>query len=122
MIHPAKLVRPPFAAVALVSTLLACAPRPATDAAEAPDAVEPGPSATPARDPAAPSLAAKYKDYFPIGAAVDANTIRTHAPLITQHFDSITTEKMVVLIATHLTFVVSALLLAVMDRMIPLKR
>jgi uncharacterized protein (TIGR00645 family) len=35
---------------------------------------------------------------------------------------SVPTEKFVVLIATHLTFVVSALLLAVMDRIIPAHR
>jgi len=38
------------------------------------------------------------------------------------NFESVTTEKMIVLIATHLTFVVSALLLAAMDRIIPLHR
>ena len=36
--------------------------------------------------------------------------------------ESVTTEKMVLLIGTHLTFVVSALLLAVMDRIIPQHR
>lgn len=38
------------------------------------------------------------------------------------NYDSVTTEKMIILIATHLTFVVSALLLAVMDRIIPQPR
>ena len=38
------------------------------------------------------------------------------------NYESVTTEKMIILIATHLTFVVSALLLAVMDRIIPLHR
>ncbi len=35
------------------------------------------------------------------------------------NYESVTTEKLILLIATHLTFVVSALLLAVMDRIIP---
>ncbi len=38
------------------------------------------------------------------------------------NYDSVTTEKMILLIATHLTFVVSALLLALMDRMMPVHR
>jgi uncharacterized protein (TIGR00645 family) len=38
------------------------------------------------------------------------------------NFESISTEKMILLIATHLTFVVSALLMAVMDRIIPQHR
>jgi uncharacterized protein (TIGR00645 family) len=38
------------------------------------------------------------------------------------NYGSVTTEKMLILIATHLTFVVSALLLAVMDRIIPQHR
>ena len=38
------------------------------------------------------------------------------------NYDSVTTEKMIILIATHLTFVISALLLAVMDRVIPAHR
>ncbi len=33
--------------------------------------------------------------------------------------ETVTTERMIILIATHLTFVVSALLLALMDRIIP---
>jgi uncharacterized membrane protein YqhA len=38
------------------------------------------------------------------------------------NYGSVTTEQMIVLIATHLTFVVSALLLAVMDKIIPQHR
>ena len=38
------------------------------------------------------------------------------------NFESVPTEKLVMLILTHLTFVVSALLLAVMDRIIPQHR
>jgi uncharacterized protein (TIGR00645 family) len=38
------------------------------------------------------------------------------------NYNSVPTEKILVLIATHLTFVVSALLLAVMDRIIPMHR
>jgi uncharacterized protein (TIGR00645 family) len=38
------------------------------------------------------------------------------------NYNSVTSEQMMVLIATHLTFVVSALLMAVMDRIIPQHR
>jgi len=38
------------------------------------------------------------------------------------NFDSVSTEEMILLIVTHLTFVISALLLAVMDRIIPTHR
>jgi uncharacterized protein (TIGR00645 family) len=38
------------------------------------------------------------------------------------NYSSVPTEKMVLLIVTHLTFVVSALLLALMDRIIPVHR
>jgi uncharacterized protein (TIGR00645 family) len=38
------------------------------------------------------------------------------------NYSSVTTEKMIVLMATHLTFVISALLLAAMDRIIPVHR
>ena len=38
------------------------------------------------------------------------------------NYASVPTEKMIILIVTHLTFVVSALLLAVMDRIIPMHR
>jgi uncharacterized protein (TIGR00645 family) len=38
------------------------------------------------------------------------------------NYESVPTEKLIMLIATHLTFVVSALLLAVMDRIIPQHR
>jgi endo-1,4-beta-xylanase len=37
-------------------------------------------------------LSQKYADYFPIGAAVNSGTYVTHAALLTQHFNSITTE------------------------------
>jgi endo-1,4-beta-xylanase len=43
--------------------------------------------------PELPSLARKYSDHFPIGAAVDPTSIQTHAPLLEQHFNSITTEN-----------------------------
>jgi endo-1,4-beta-xylanase len=39
-----------------------------------------------------PGLADKYADYFPIGAAVDASSYMTHAPVLTKHFNSITCE------------------------------
>jgi endo-1,4-beta-xylanase len=35
----------------------------------------------------------KYKDYFKIGAAVNVNTIVSHADLIKEHFNSITCEN-----------------------------
>ena len=38
------------------------------------------------------------------------------------NYESVPTEKLIMLIVTHLTFVVSALLLAVMDRIIPQHR
>jgi uncharacterized protein (TIGR00645 family) len=38
------------------------------------------------------------------------------------NFDSVPNDKLILLIATHLTFVTSALLLAVMDRIIPMHR
>jgi uncharacterized membrane protein YqhA len=38
------------------------------------------------------------------------------------NYQSVPTEKLTMLILTHLTFVVSALLLAVMDRIIPQHR
>jgi uncharacterized protein (TIGR00645 family) len=38
------------------------------------------------------------------------------------NYQSVSTEKMIILIASHLTFVVSALLLALMDRIIPQHR
>ncbi|ABX43367.1 endo-1,4-beta-xylanase [Lachnoclostridium phytofermentans] len=39
------------------------------------------------------TLKEKYKDYFLIGAAVNASTIRTHGELIKDHFNSITCEN-----------------------------
>ena len=38
------------------------------------------------------------------------------------NYESVPNDKLILLIATHLTFVVSALLLAVMDRIIPMRR
>ena len=64
--------------------LLACAPRPAADAAS------PGAPAPPAAEP---SLAEKYAPLFPIGAAVDSGSIHSHEALLTRHFNSITTEN-----------------------------
>lgn len=34
-----------------------------------------------------------YEDYFPMGAAVDSGSYRSHADLVTQHFASITAEN-----------------------------
>lgn len=39
------------------------------------------------------TLALAYKDYFPIGAAVNSSTIDSHAELITGEFSSITAEN-----------------------------
>jgi endo-1,4-beta-xylanase len=39
-----------------------------------------------------PSLRDKYAGLFPIGAAVNATTYMTHAPILTTHFNSITCE------------------------------
>lgn len=39
------------------------------------------------------ALKDKYKDYFKIGAAVNADTVETHAELIKKHFSSITCEN-----------------------------
>jgi len=64
-------------------TLLAsaCATQPATGVGQPP------------QEPPALSLAQKYSSYFPIGAAVDPDSIHTHAALLEQHFNSITTEN-----------------------------
>jgi endo-1,4-beta-xylanase len=41
----------------------------------------------------ATTLAAKYGDCFPIGAAVDASSYKTHGALLKQHFNSVTPEN-----------------------------
>jgi endo-1,4-beta-xylanase len=40
-----------------------------------------------------PRLAAIYAPHFRIGAAVSARTLRTHAPLLAEHFNSVTAEN-----------------------------
>ncbi|MBU9721002.1 endo-1,4-beta-xylanase [Bacillus alkalicola] len=40
-----------------------------------------------------PSLYAKYKDYFPIGAAVNSKTLHSEQELLKKHFNSITAEN-----------------------------
>lgn len=40
-----------------------------------------------------PSLYETYKDYFPIGSAVNPTTIETHKDLLEKHFNSITPEN-----------------------------
>lgn len=40
-----------------------------------------------------PSLAETYKPYFRIGAAVDAESYKTHRKLLVKHFNSMTTEN-----------------------------
>lgn len=39
------------------------------------------------------SLKEKYSDYFKVGAAVNKRTIKSHAQVITQHFNTITCEN-----------------------------
>ncbi|NLK22075.1 MAG: endo-1,4-beta-xylanase [Epulopiscium sp.] len=39
------------------------------------------------------SLFMAYKDYFPIGAAVNTKTIKTHGDILIKHFNSITAEN-----------------------------
>ncbi|HEU4581760.1 MAG TPA: endo-1,4-beta-xylanase [Polyangiaceae bacterium] len=43
--------------------------------------------------PASPGLAQRYQAFFPIGAAVNSTTLRSHADLLARHFDSITAEN-----------------------------
>ena len=81
---------------ALASTSLACSKPPAgaASAVMPPEAA----AATPtlAGEPqaaTAPSLARTYAAFFPIGAAVNSRTLRTHAELLAQHFNSITAEN-----------------------------
>lgn len=56
-------------------------------------------AASPSEPPEVPgppppvSLSEKYEAYFPIGAAVDPTSIRTHAALLERHFNSITAEN-----------------------------
>ena len=40
-----------------------------------------------------PGLAASYAGCFPIGAAVNSTTYQTHAPVLRQHFSSVTCEN-----------------------------
>jgi endo-1,4-beta-xylanase len=40
-----------------------------------------------------PGLAATYAGCFPIGAATNSTTYQTHAPILTQHFSSVTCEN-----------------------------
>jgi len=73
----------------------ACTPRPSGGASEVPSE-PPASSAAEASVPSpqpAVSLAQKYAQYFPIGAAVDPASYHTHAALLERHFNSITTEN-----------------------------
>lgn len=70
---------------ALAALLWACTPRATEGAAAAPEAA--------AQQPEGPSLARKYASLFPIGAAVDPTSRQTHAPLLEQHFNSVTAEN-----------------------------
>jgi endo-1,4-beta-xylanase len=71
---------------------LGCSKPPAAPAAAAPSAMAEGAQA-PADAAAAPSLARKYADFFPIGAAVNSRTLKSHADLLARHFSSITAEN-----------------------------
>ncbi|MEY4589112.1 MAG: hypothetical protein RL497_1188 [Pseudomonadota bacterium] len=42
---------------------------------------------------AEPSLWRAYKPYFRIGAAIDPQSVQTHAAILTKHFNSMTTEN-----------------------------
>jgi endo-1,4-beta-xylanase len=68
-----------FGVAALPLALPACKPPVSNDAS--------------AVAPEAASLAQKYASLFPIGAAVDPESIHTHAALLKKHFNSITTEN-----------------------------
>lgn len=80
---------------ALACTWLACSKPPAGAAPAGPpvaaEVAQPAVGANPSA--AAPSLARKYSAFFPIGAAVNSRTLRTHAELLAQHFNSITAEN-----------------------------
>jgi endo-1,4-beta-xylanase len=49
----------------------------------------------------ATSLGEKYKDLFPIGAAVDSQSYNTHATLLKKHFNSVTPENEMKFDALH---------------------
>jgi endo-1,4-beta-xylanase len=81
---------------ALGCTWLACSKPPAGAAPSVPPpraAKAPQTAASAEPTAAAPSLARKYAAFFPIGAAVNSRTLRTHAELLAQHFNSITAEN-----------------------------
>lgn len=47
------------------------------------------------------SLCAAYREYFPIGAAVSLETVRTHRELILSHFNSLTAENEMKPVSVH---------------------
>lgn len=47
------------------------------------------------------SLFETYNEYFPIGAAVNTRTIKTHADILKKHFNSITAENEMKPLPTH---------------------
>jgi endo-1,4-beta-xylanase len=71
---------------ALAALLGGCTPRAAPEAPAASEAPQ-------QQQPEPPSLAQKYASLFPIGAAVDPTSRETHAPLLEQHFNSVTAEN-----------------------------
>lgn len=70
-----------IACAALAGAVLSCTKAPASAAPET------------APSPPRPSLAKQYANLFPIGAAVNSGTLRSHADLLAQHFNSITAEN-----------------------------
>jgi endo-1,4-beta-xylanase len=80
-----KLLGIVMCGAALAALMGGCTPRVAPEAAGAPEA--------PQQLPQGPSLARKYESLFPIGAAVDPTSRQTHAPLLEQHFNSVTAEN-----------------------------
>ncbi len=73
---------------------LACSKAPEAASPASPTGAAEGAQAAVGAEPAAvPSLARKYADFFPIGAAVNSRTLKSHADLLVQHFNSITAEN-----------------------------
>lgn len=70
----------------LSTATLACAARSQTEPAASPEAAETAAATV-------PSLSEKYAPLFPIGAAVDSGSIKSHEALLARHFNSITAEN-----------------------------
>ena len=70
----------------LSTATLACAGRSQTEPPASPEAAE-------AAMASVPSLSEKYAPLFPLGAAVDSGSIKSHEALLERHFNSITAEN-----------------------------